>query len=137
MGLALFAYGLQLLTGLLFRHLRQRQQTELTTDWGTVWAPRLRAVHGRVGWVLVGLVLLLLCVGIVGTLGHFGSLGHSVHLWAGGSVVLLVLSSATSSLLIGRWPWARSLHLGLNAVLLAALSWVSWTGWVVVQKYLP
>jgi hypothetical protein len=88
--------------------------------------------------VLVALVLLLLAVGIVGTLGHFGRLGHSPHLWAGLSVVGLVgLSAWSASRIAIERPWARSLHLRVNAALVLALLWVLQSGWVVVQKYLP
>ena len=82
--------------------------------------------------------MLLLAVGIVGTLGHFGSLGHSSHLLAGLMVVGLVLLSAGSATQISpKQPWARSLHIGTNITLFFGLLWVSLTGWTVVQKYLP
>jgi hypothetical protein len=82
-------------------------------------------------------VLLLLSIGIVGTLGHFGSLGHSPHLIAGLLVVGLVLLSAGSATQISpKRPWARPLHVTTNAILFFALAYVSWTGWTVVQKYL-
>ena len=94
--------------------------------------------HYIIGWVMVGLVLLLLAIGIVGTLGHYGTLGHSGHLIAGLSVVALVLLSAGSSTQISsRQPWARAVHVGTNIVLFVGLTWVSFTGWQVVQKYLP
>jgi len=87
---------------------------------------------------MVSLVLLLLLVGIIGTLGHFGSLGHSPHLFAGLTVVALVLLSAGSATLISaRRPWARRIHIGANIALLIGFTWVSLTGWSVVQKYLP
>jgi hypothetical protein len=117
--------------------LEQSRPQRVGLSWGKRWAPRLRALHWSLGWLLVSLVLLLLSIGVVGTLGHFGALGQSVHLWAGSTVVLLVLASAGSSRLIGRRPWGRSLHLSLNGGLLLALAWVSWSGWSVVQKYLP
>lgn len=97
----------------------------------------LRNAHYFGGVILVFLVLLLLAIGVVGTLGHFGSLGHSPHLWAGLLVVGLTCLSAWSANQIDiRNPWARSLHIGTNAVLFAGLVYVSWTGWSVVQKYL-
>ena len=87
---------------------------------------------------MVGLVLLLLAVGIVGTLGHFGSLGHSPHLIAGLTVVGLVLLSYGSATQINiKQPLARSLHIGTNIALLVGFLWVSLSGWGVVQKYLP
>lgn len=83
------------------------------------------------------LVLLLLAIGIVGTVGHYGSLGHSNHLWAGMFVVGLVLLSGWSGTKIeARSNWVRSLHVSTNLVLLIGLIWVSLTGWEVVQKYL-
>jgi hypothetical protein len=87
---------------------------------------------------MVGLVLLLLAIGIVGTLGHYGTLGHSGHLIAGVSVVALVLLSAGASTLISpQRPWASAVHVGTNIALFVGFAWVSWSGWEVVQKYLP
>ena len=99
---------------------------------------QLKYLHFGIGVVLVLLVLLLLAIGIVGTLGHFGSLGHSSHLLAGLLVVGLTFASAwTATRIHPQRPWARSWHLGLNGILFFALAWVSWSGWIVVQKYLP
>lgn len=87
---------------------------------------------------MVGMVLLLLAIGLVGTLGHYGTLGHSGHLIAGLSVVVLVLLSAGSSTLISpQQPWASAVHVGTNIALFVGFTWVSLTGWEVVQKYLP
>ena len=98
----------------------------------------LRFLHYGLGLVLVAIVLELLTIGIIGTLGHFGSLGHSWHLPAGLTVVALTLASAWSASRIHpKRPWARPLHLSLNGLLFVALALVSWTGWTVVQKYLP
>jgi len=129
MGFTLLAYVLLALSGswmFYSRRTRRRQPLGLTST------------HYSIGLILVGLVLLLLGIGLVGTLGHYGSLGHSPHLPAGLTVVGLVLLSAWSATQIraGR-PWARSLHVGTNLILFLALAWVSWTGWTVVQKYLP
>lgn len=100
-----------------------------------VW---LRPFHYIVGGTMVALVLLLLVIGIVGTLGQYGSLGHSAHLPVGLIVVGLVLLSAWSATCISpKQPWARPLHLSINAILLIGFTVVSWTGWDVVQKYLP
>ena len=89
------------------------------------------------GWCLVSLVLLLLLIGIVGTLGHFGSLGQSSHLFAGLTVVILVLISAGTAIFIRTgYDWARRIHVATNIVMFFALAWVSFTGWNVVQKYL-
>ena len=98
----------------------------------------LRLLHYSIGGSMVLLVLLLLVIGVVGTLGHFGSLGHSQHLTAGLIVVGLTLISASSATLISpKRPWARSLHVVTNVVLFISFLWVSLTGWIVVQKYLP
>lgn len=87
---------------------------------------------------MVSLVLLLLAIGLVGTLGHYGTLGHSGHLIAGLSVVALVMLSAGSSTLISTTrPWAGAVHVGTNIALFLGFTWVSFTGWDVVQKYLP
>lgn len=87
---------------------------------------------------MVALVLLLLAIGIVGTLGEYGSLGHSMHLPAGLDVVALVVLSASSAIFISpQRPWVRYLHVGTNLLLLGALAVVTLTGWQVVQKYLP
>ncbi|MGD1929792.1 MAG: DUF4079 domain-containing protein [Leptolyngbyaceae cyanobacterium] len=99
----------------------------------------LRRLHVGLGILLTLTVLLLLAIGVVGTLGHFGSLGHSPHLIMGLTVVGLTLTSAWSATQINNpnTVWARSLHLSINGLLMLALALVSWTGWVVVQKYLP
>ena len=129
MGLSILAYFLLSVTGFILFGRRQSHRQQ---------PPWLRPLHYIIGWIMVSLVLLLLLIGIVGTLGHFGSLGHSGHLIAGLSVVFLVFLSAGSSTLIrAERDWARAIHVGTNIALLVGLTWVSWTGWQVVQKYLP
>jgi hypothetical protein len=120
MGLTIAAYLLQAATGsgLLF---------------GIKW---VRSLHIGMGVAIAILVLALLGIGIVGTLGHYGSLGHSNHLWSGLAVVELVFLSAWSAVQIPTQPWARSVHIGVNFLLCLGLIWVSITGWEVVQKYL-
>ncbi|HEY9666167.1 MAG TPA: DUF4079 domain-containing protein [Coleofasciculaceae cyanobacterium] len=129
MGLSLLAYFLQSVSGITVFSKRQSNQPQ----------PRwLRPLHTTIGWIMVSLVLLLLAIGFVGTLGHFGSLGHSGHLIAGLSVVFLVLLSAGSATLITpERVWARAVHVGTNIALFVGFIWVSFTGWQVVQKYLP
>ena len=98
----------------------------------------VRSLHYLMGACMVSLVMLLLLIGIVGTYGHFGSLGHSSHLFSGLAVVALVLLSAFSATQISnRKLWARPLHIGTNIILFVGFAWVSLTGWIVVQKYLP
>lgn len=98
----------------------------------------LRTVHYLMGATMVGLVLLLLAIGLMGTIGYYGNLGHSAHLPAGLTVVSLVLVSAWSATQINPSnPWARSLHVKINIALFFAFAVVSLTGWTVVQKYLP
>lgn len=128
MGLSILAYLLLAVTGVWMFGTRVGKMPQPT------W---LRSLHYLLGSSLVGLVLLLLAIGIVGTLGHFGSLGHSSHFAAGLAVVGLVLLSGASATLIGVMPWARPLHVGTNITLFIGLVWVSLTGWGVVQKYLP
>ena len=128
MGFTLLAYVILAFSGatLLYSRLYHSQQP----GW-------FRSFHFWIGVSEVFLVLLLLAIGIVGTLGHYGDLGHSSHLLAGLSVVVLTLTSAWSANQIDpQRPWARSLHLGTNLLLLVSLVYVSWTGWEVVQKYL-
>lgn len=143
MGLALFLFVCLAAIGSWMRYLRQQgrlqSETVPTADTATSLFPTLRQFHVGLGVVLVLTVLLLLSIGIVGTLGHFGSLGHSWHLPAGLTVVGLTLASAWSATQINhpQRPWARSLHLTLNGLLAIALALVSWSGWIVVQKYLP
>ncbi|MBD2361986.1 DUF4079 domain-containing protein [Anabaena sp. UHCC 0399] len=138
MGLSILAYLVLAVTGFWMWRVRNSQEVPnfLLFNWAT---PRLwRSLHYTMGISMVSLVLLLLAIGIVGTLGHFGSLGHSSHLWAGLIVVGLVLISAFSATQIShRRPWARPLHISLNIMLFFGFTWVSLTGWSVVQKYLP
>jgi hypothetical protein len=129
MGLSWFAYLLLGVSGLWMRSLRQNGQ--IRPDW-------LRPVHFVLGFTLAILVLVLLAIGIVGTLGEYGSLGHSIHFTSGLAVVYLVLLSAWSAVQITtEHQWARRLHIGINAILLIGFIGVSVTGWTVVQKYLP
>ncbi|MBD2386107.1 DUF4079 domain-containing protein [Cylindrospermum sp. FACHB-282] len=146
MGLSLLAYLLLAVTGVWMFRMRtsgsSRFGAPLTGGNEGVGSPLtlpyVRSLHYTIGISMVSLVLLLLAIGIVGTLGHFGSLGHSSHLVAGLIVVVLVLLSAVSATQISaRRPWARLLHIGINIVLFVGFTWVSLTGWIVVQKYLP
>ncbi|MCG9891206.1 MAG: DUF4079 domain-containing protein [Thermosynechococcaceae cyanobacterium MS004] len=129
MGLSLTAYSILALTGFAIAHYRKSQQ--ISPGW---W----RTVHLGVGVVLVALVVGLFAIGIVGTLGEYGNLGHSIHGLVGALVVGLTLSTGAIALQIktGK-PWARSLHVRLNLLLGAGFLWVLWTGWIVVQQYLP
>lgn len=128
MGLSIVAYLCLAMTGIWINQARQQQRQ--SSRW-------LTSTHSFLGWVLVFLVLLLLGIGIVGTLGHFGSLYQSPHFIAGWLVVALVLISAwTATQIDPRRPWIRLLHIANNVVLFFAMAWVSWTGWLVVQKYL-
>jgi hypothetical protein len=144
MGLSLLAYLFLAITGIWMLRVRTTSEAPLGVilPWNRGEVRFLRSaalsLHYIIGITMVSLVLLLLAVGIVGTLGHFGSLGHSPHLGAGLIVVILVLVSAFSATQIShRKPWARPLHLGCNILLLLGFSWVSLSGWTVVQKYLP
>lgn len=129
MGLTLFAYVLMGISGVTL--FSQRQRAIPRASW-------LRPLHYITGWIMVSLVLLLLGIGIVGTLGHYGSLGHSGHLIAGLSVVFLVLLSAGAATQISpQRPWARTIHVYTNMLLLVGFAGVVFTGWNVVQKYLP
>lgn len=128
MGLALVSYAVLALTGGWLSYTRQTQQVRLGG---------LRSLHVFTGVSLVLLVLLLLGIGVVGTWGHYGSLGHSSHLSAGLVTVTLVLLSATTATQIPQKYWARPVHITLNIILFIILAWVSYTGWEVVQKYLP
>jgi hypothetical protein len=129
MGLSLTAYVLLTITGSWM--LVARHHSQPRPKW-------LRPVHYAIGGTMVGLVLLLLGIGLIGTIGYYGNLGHSAHLPAGLVVVGLTLLSAWSATQISpKRPWARSLHIGTNVALFLGFVLVSWTGWTVVQKYLP
>ncbi len=129
MGLVVTGYLLLAVTGL--GHLYWRRRLGYPGGW-------LRSLHFLLGLALVALMLLLLAIGIVGTLGEYGRLGHSIHLPLGLAVVALVLTSAWSASQISvERPWARSLHLALNGAMGLMLAGVGWSGWQVVQKYLP
>jgi hypothetical protein len=129
MGLSLFAYLLLTVTGTWMLYSRRAKQQR--PKW-------LRPFHYIIGGTMVFLVLLLLAVGLMGTLGYYGDLGHSAHLPAGLTVVSLTLLSAWSATQISpARPWARSLHVGTNLALFLGFTIVTLTGWDVVQKYLP
>lgn len=132
MGLSLAAYCMLAISGgaVFYAH---RNNAEWLID-----RPWIRLIHYGLGGILVCLVLLLLSIGIVGTLGEHGSLGHSVHLPAGLTVVAFTLSTAWCATRINpERPWARKAHLTLNGILLVAFILVTATGWSVVQQYLP
>lgn len=98
--------------------------------------PVLRNSHYLMGLVFLLLVLLLFSIGILGTIGHFGNLGHSPHLFAGLLIVTLaILSAITGSKIKGNESF-RSIHRLLNLFLFFSLTFVGWSGWLVVQKYL-
>jgi hypothetical protein len=129
MGLSLSAYFCLSLSGgwLLWRRVHHQPRP-----------PWLRPLHIALGTTLVTLVLTLLSIGLIGTLGEYGSLGHSVHLPAGLTVVGLVIVSAWSgSRIHPSRPWARPLHWTTNGILSVGFALVTWSGWHVVQKYLP
>ncbi len=129
MGFSILAYMLLAISGAGLFYTRPDQR---------FLRPKLlRSAHFVTGLVMVSLVLLLLSIGVIGTLGEFGSLGHSLHLLAGLTVVVVTLISAWSAMQISAdRPWARTLHLSLNAVLFFAFIAVTASGWGVVQKYL-
>lgn len=122
MGLTIAAYLFDLITGM-----------GLLVPQRPNW---VKSLHVSIGVGMVVLILVLLGIGLVGTIGHYGSLGHSSHLWAGMTVVELSFLSAWSGVQIPDRAWARPVHWGVNVVLCVALVWVSITGWEVVQKYL-
>lgn len=127
MVLSLLAYLLLGITGISLFFLRYSKRPR--PSW-------LRPLHYITGWVMVGLVLLLLAIGLVSTLGIYGTLGHSQHLIAGLSVVALVLLSAASATQISlKRPWVRVVHVIINIALLVAFTCVLLTGGQVVQKY--
>jgi ABC-type amino acid transport system permease subunit len=137
MGLSLLAYLLLAVTGILMFQVRTSRRLSFIPAFGGE-NQKVRDLHFLIGCCMVSLVMLLLAIGIVGTYGHFGSLGHSSHLLAGLIVVALVLVSAFSATQIkARKSWARPLHIGTNIILFIGFAWVSITGWIVVQKYLP
>ncbi len=129
MGLAVLAYLLLGATGIWMWAARTGNRSR--PEW-------LRSLHYLMGATMVLLVVLLLAIGLVGTWGHYGSLGHSSHLPIGLTVVALVLVSAVSASQISpERTWVRSLHVTTNLVLFVGFLLVSLTGWDIVQKYLP
>ncbi|MGA0198417.1 MAG: DUF4079 family protein [Prochlorotrichaceae cyanobacterium] len=131
MGLTLLAYAIQALTGWQIAQTRRSLSPSVSVLAG------LTLVHRLSGVAMLLLVLLLLLIGLVGTLGHYGDLGHSIHLPLGLLVVGLVcLSAATAWQIINGNDLARAVHVFVNGALFFALALVSWSGWVVVQKYL-
>ena len=129
MGASLLAYLLLAVSGTWMFGLRKTKKPR--PKW-------LRPLHIAVGAGMATMVILLLGIGVVGTLGEYGKLGHSVHLPVGLTVVALVLVSVGSGLQIGsKHPWARPLHISTNFALFAGFVTVLLTGWTIVQKYLP
>ncbi len=137
MGLSLLAYLLLAVTGISMFRGRTSENARFISLFPGGYGG-LSILHYGMGITMVCLVILLLAIGIVGTLGEYGSLGHSQHLGAGLTTVVLVLISAGSAILIRTgWIWARRIHVSTNIALFLVFVWVSLSGWSVVQKYLP
>jgi len=128
MGFAIFFYVILAVSGASFILLRNRQINR--PKW-------LRPLHQIIGFTMVFLILSLLSIGLIGTIGYYGNLWHSIHLPAGIVIVILSLSSAWSSTKINPHnPWAKKLHITLNIGLFFAFILVGLSGWTIVQKYL-
>jgi len=142
MGFTIAAYFLLALSGLwlgwrerIASPSTDRADRDVTRDDA---ARGMRVLHLGLGAAIVFLVLFLLAIGIVGTLGHFGELGQSAHLPVGLSVVGLTIAAAVAGLRIRPdRRYARAIHRTIVLSLSIALGIVSYTGWEVVQKYLP
>jgi len=142
MGFTIAAYGLLTASGLWLgwyarqSRLDQINQTPAVLDRDV--SRGLRLVHLGLGAAIIFLVLFLLAIGLVGTLGHFGSLIQSPHFAAGLIVVGLTIAAAISGLRISPdRPYSRAIHRTIDVALCVALVIVTYTGWDVVQKYLP
>jgi hypothetical protein len=132
MGFTLVAYAIQAITGYWIAKTRRSANLPQASH----FLGGLALVHRWSGVIMLLLVILLLLIGLVGTLGHYGHLGHSVHLPLGLLVVGLVFASAATALQILQGnTLARTLHIFINGGLFFALALVSWSGWMVVQKY--
>ena len=86
MGLSLVAYAILALTGIWMLRSKSRDGDNnafLNWMWRIGNWDNLLKFHYFIGWCMVSLVMLLLFIGIIGTLGHFGTLGQSSHLFAG------------------------------------------------------
>lgn len=137
MGLTLLSYGIQAVTGWYIARTRRSLCPDSVSSSPVFILGGLSLLHRLSGVTMLLLVLLLLLIGLVGTVGHYGNLGHSIHLPLGLLVVGLVLASATTAWqMINGNEFARTLHVFINGGLFFALALVSWSGWVVVQKYL-
>lgn len=145
MGFTIAAYILLALSGLWlgWRARVVEQATNLgSTDLGDTAEPEvghgLRVVHLILGAAIIFLVLFLLAIGLVGTLGHFGSLVQSPHFAVGLTVVGLTIAAAVTGLRISPdRRYSRAIHRTIDVALCVALVIVTYTGWDVVQKYLP
>ncbi len=129
MGLSMTAYFILAISGTIL--YKSRTEKKPRPQW-------LRPFHWIIGTTMVVLVAILLAIGLVGTIGEYGNLGHSIHLPAGLIVVTLVgLSAWSASQIHPSRPWARKLHLNLNIGLFFAFCFVGLSGLTVVQQYLP
>jgi Protein of unknown function (DUF4079) len=142
MGFTIVAYILLALSGIWLGWRARVVSSDPSQELGEVTDPEvgqgLRVVHLATGAIIVFLVLFLLAIGLVGTLGHFGSLVQSPHFAAGLTVVGLTIAAAITGLRISpERPYSRALHRTIDVALCIALVIVTYTGWDVVQKYLP
>jgi hypothetical protein len=140
MGFTIAAYILLALSGLWlgWRTRAVVHSTDLSETADSEVGQGLRVVHLILGAAIIFLVLFLLAIGLVGTLGHFGSLIQSPHFVVGFVVVGLTIAAAITGLRISpERRYSRAIHRTIDVALCVALVIVTYTGWEVVQKYLP
>jgi archaellum biogenesis protein FlaJ (TadC family) len=142
MGFTIAAYILLALSGFWLGWRARVMPSDPLRQQGEIADPDvghgLRVVHLTLGAAIIFLVLFLLAIGLVGTLGHFGSLIQSPHFVAGLTVVGLTIAAAITGLRISpERPYSRAIHRTIDVALCVALVIVTYTGWEVVQKYLP
>ena len=93
--------------------------------------------HAALGRWIVALTLLGSIGGMAVTYLNNGKLFVGPHLIAGGGVVVLVLATAALGPALQKGQdWARSLHVGLNGLILLLFGWQAITGVAIVNKLL-
>jgi hypothetical protein len=129
LGLMLYAGYLGFQAGQLRRADPDQRKTMIPKQFGT-----RHAALGR--WIVI-LTLLGSAGGMAVTYANNGKLILGPHLVVGLSLVVLVLCTAALGPALQKGQnWARGLHIGLNAVLLALFGWQAVSGVAILNKLL-
>jgi hypothetical protein len=91
--------------------------------------------HYQVGSILLALMVLGTIGGMAATYVNNGKLFVGPHLLVGlGMTAMIATSAALAPFMQKGADWARSLHVGLNMILVVLFAWQAFSGVQIVQK---